>query len=64
MLVRLDKRSNYGEARWIGIGLLRQRTVVVIYTEPSDNTACIISLRKALTHERRRYERYLEDRLE
>jgi len=63
MVIELDDRSDYGEERWIGIGMLCQRVVVVIYTEPSETTTRIISLRKALTHERKRYEQYLKNRL-
>ncbi len=32
MLVDLDDRFDYGEDRWIGIGRLQSRIVVVIYT--------------------------------
>ncbi len=63
MLVDLDERSNYGEDRRIGTGLLDQRIVVVIFTEPNPKTTRIISLRKALSHERRRYEQYIKNRL-
>ena len=64
MLVALDEREDYGEDRWIGIGLLDGRVVVVVYTEPDDETTRIISLRKALSHERKRYEQYLKNRLD
>lgn len=64
MLVALDEREDYGEDRWIGIGLLNGRVVVVVYTELDDETTRIISLRKALSHERKRYEQYLRNRLE
>ncbi|MBD2433649.1 MULTISPECIES: BrnT family toxin [Fischerella] len=63
MAVDLDERNDYGEDRWIGIGLLDGRVVVVVYTEPNEATIRIISLRKALSHERRRYEQYLKNRL-
>jgi uncharacterized protein len=63
MLVDLDERSNYGEDRWIGTGLLDQRIVVVIFTEPNPKITRIISLRKALSHERRHYEQYIKNRL-
>lgn len=63
MLVEFDDRQDYDEERWIGIGLLVGRVVVVVYTEPDEETVRIISLRKALTHERRRYEQYLQNRL-
>ncbi len=63
MLVEFDDRQDYGEDRCIGIGLLSGRVVVVVYTEPDEGTVRIISLRKALTYERRRYEQYLQNRL-
>lgn len=63
MLTEIDNRSDYGEERWVGIGLLSSRTVVVVYTEVSEQVVRVISLRKALSHERRRYEQYLKDRL-
>ena len=61
MVVELDARENYGEDRYIGIGLLQGRVVVVVYTEPDEQTIRIISLRKALSYERRYYEQYIED---
>lgn len=63
MLTVLDDRQEYGEERWIGLGLLRARVVVMIYAERGDETIRIISLRKALTHERSRYEQALRDQL-
>lgn len=63
LLVEFDDREDYGEDRWIGIGLLSGRVVVVVYTELEEEIVRIISLRKALTHERRRYEQYLQNRL-
>jgi uncharacterized DUF497 family protein len=63
MLVALDDRENYGEERWIGIGILKSRVVVVVYTERGEDTVRIISLRKALSHERKRYEQILRDQL-
>lgn len=63
MIVEFDEREDYGEDRYIGIGLLNGRVVVVVYTEPDEETVRIISLRKALSHERRYYEQYLKNRL-
>ena len=56
MLIVLDDRFDYGEDHWIGIGRLQSRIVVVVYTEPDEATIRIISLRKALSHERQTYE--------
>jgi len=61
MVVDLDERSDYGEDRWIGMGWLDGRIVVIIYTEPNKVTVRIISLRKALSHEQRRYEQFLKN---
>lgn len=61
MLTELDDRFDYGEERWIGIGRLRSRIVVVIYTEPDADTIRIISLRKALRYERYAYEQTVGD---
>lgn len=63
MVVELDERDDYGEDRCIGIGLLEGRVVVVVYTEPDQETVRIISLRKSLSYERRCYEQYLKNRL-
>jgi len=52
MLVRLDTSRDYGEDRWIGIGLLRNMATVVVYVEWQDEeTIRIISARKATTYE-------------
>ena len=63
MLVDIDNRRDYGEDRWIGTGLLDGRIVVVIFTEPDRETTRIISLRKALSYERRNYEQYIKNEL-
>lgn len=57
MLVQLDTRQDYGEDRWIGIGFIQSRVVVVVYTERDNGeTIRIISLRKALKYERKRFK--------
>lgn len=56
MLVKLDDREDYGEDRWIGIGLMDKRVVVIVFTEPGTDTIRVISFRKATTDERRHYE--------
>jgi hypothetical protein len=64
MMVALDDRHNYGEERWVGMGLLEGRIVVIVFTEPIADTIRVISLRKALSHERSHYEQFLKDRLD
>jgi uncharacterized DUF497 family protein len=63
MLVARDEREDYGEERWIGIGLLDGRVVVIVFGEPDAETTRIISLRKALRYERDRFEAYLKNQL-
>jgi len=63
MLVALDDRENYGEDRWIGIGMVNTRVVIVFYTERNNDTIRIISMMKATTNERIQFERFLRDRL-
>jgi uncharacterized DUF497 family protein len=64
MLTALDTREDYGEERWIAIGLLRERIVVVVFVERTNNTIRIISLRKALKHERIKFEEAVRDQLD
>lgn len=61
--MRLDCDRNFDilKSHNIGIGLLQGRVVVVVYSEPDEQTIRIISLRKALSYARRYYEQYLED---
>ena len=56
MLVGLDDREEYGEDRWIGVGLIENRVVVIVFTEPEEDTIRVISFRKATTDERNNYE--------
>ena len=63
LLVSADERENYGENRWIGIGMIRHRVAVVVFTEIG-RTVRIISLRKATRNEREQYEKALQNELE
>lgn len=63
LLIALDTRTDYGEDRWTGIGLLGNRVVVVTFTQREADTIRIISLRKALKHERNKLEEALRDGL-
>jgi len=62
MLVALDTRSDYGEDRWLGLGMPQGRILVLSFTERDDGqTIRIISLRKALKHEQKAYEKIIGD---
>lgn len=63
MLVALDDRRNYGEDRWIGIGMLNTRVVVMVFTERDEDTIRIISMMKATNYEQIRYGQLLRDQL-
>lgn len=55
-LEKLDERFDYGEERWIAVGLLRGiLCVVVVYAEPQKGIVRIISFRKGDRHEREAY---------
>ena len=64
LVVEPDTREDYGERRWRGIGTIRGRTTVVVFTEPAPETIRIISLRKADHEEREEYETAIHDGLE
>jgi uncharacterized DUF497 family protein len=58
MLTQLDTRRDYGEDRWIGIGLLRNIMAVTVYLEWEDEeTIRIISARKAECYESKEYNK-------
>lgn len=63
MLTALDTKEEYREERFIGIGFLKNFVVVVVYTEPEEETIRIISRRKALEHEHKQSEETLRNRL-
>lgn len=55
-LEREDDRFDYGEVRFVAIGLIDVRLYVMVFTEGSDDDAVrIISLRPAEKHEMRFY---------
>ncbi|MBF0136515.1 MAG: BrnT family toxin [Magnetococcales bacterium] len=56
---RQDMREEYGESRFITIGILDNRMVVLVWT-PRGNARHIISLRKANEREQTRYQSHLD----
>lgn len=63
MLIGPDNREDYGEDRFIGLGFVKDRVMVIVYTEPEPDAIRIISLRKATKNERERFEKEIADRL-
>jgi len=56
--VALDDRFNYGEERFITVGLLGDRIVVIVWT-PRNDARRIISMRYANDREISRYKKHL-----
>ncbi len=61
LLARPDTREDYGEERWMAIGLLRNRVVVLAFAQRAEDLIRIISLRKADRDERKEFEKALQD---
>lgn len=56
-----DERHDYGEARWIALGELDRRVLVIVYADRGD-VRRIISARKANAREQRTYRQALAGR--
>lgn len=63
IVMDIDDREDYEELRWIGIGLLHEICVVVIFTERDENIIRLISARKANQKERTAYEQHIKNKL-
>ena len=57
----LDTRFEYGEDRWIAIGLAGGRILVVLFVEQAEDRLRIISMRKATGRERRQFTDAFQD---
>lgn len=57
-----DDRFEYGEQRYLTMGMFRQMVVVIAHTEYQE-TIRIISMRKATAHEKKIYFQNFQDRL-
>jgi uncharacterized DUF497 family protein len=64
LLVVPETRDEYGEERWAGIGTIRGRVVVAVFTEISPDQIRMISLRKANSYEAGQYAKALQNELE
>jgi len=64
LLVRPDIREDYGEERWLGIGMTNSRIAFVAFTQDAEDTIRIISLRKANHEERQEYEKAIQNGLD
>jgi uncharacterized protein len=64
LLIRPDTAEDYGEERWVGIGMIQGRVALVAFAERPQDTIRIISLRKADHEERKQYEKAIQNGLE
>lgn len=55
MLVKTDTRRDYGEKRLVGLGLLFEVEIVIVFTKRGDNIR-VISIRRANKNERKIYQ--------
>ena len=53
-----DNRRDYGESRWLTVGFLNGRLVMVVWT-PRGDARHVISMRKCNERERKKYSREL-----
>jgi uncharacterized DUF497 family protein len=53
--VVIDDRFDYGETRFVAVGLVGTRMMVMVYTERDEDLVWVISLRKANKREIRAY---------
>lgn len=56
----VDDRRDYGEERFVTLGLLEGRVVAVVHTETAD-TIRVISIRKATKHEQALFFEGIQD---
>ena len=61
MMVKSDLRNDYGEDRQVGYGYIKNRVMVVVFTEPQPEVIRVISLRKASRYEKEKFEKALRD---
>jgi len=57
LIACIDRRADYKEERWVGIGILNGTIAVIVYTEDDINEVIrIISVRKATNSESERFK--------
>jgi len=64
LFVYPDTREDYGEERWIGLGIIGGRVAAVAFVKLSPDNIRIISFRKANHEEREQFEEAIQNGLE
>jgi uncharacterized DUF497 family protein len=60
MLIKADTRKDYGEERLVGLGLLHEVVIVIVFTKRNDIIR-VISIRRANRNERKIYEEKFQE---
>ena len=64
MIVNLDERVDYGEDRYIGVGLLKSTIAIVVFIEfDCDDIIRFISARRANKHEIKIFKQEIKNQL-
>lgn len=61
ILVLKDERKDYKEHRYIGVGYIQQRIMVLVFTRPKKDSVRVISLRKANKREQEKFKRAIQN---
>ena len=56
-----DNRKDYGEKRYVGLGHIRKRLMVIVYTERDLDMIRVISLRKANKREQEKFRASIQN---
>ena len=57
---REDDRKDYGEVRFVTVGMLRERMVIMVWTPRNMDDRHLISMRKANEREKAQYTQHLD----
>jgi uncharacterized protein len=57
LIFEADVREDYMEERWMGLGLIGNTVVAVVFSLPAEGVIRILSLRRAEKHEQENYYR-------
>lgn len=57
LLIAADDRKDYKENRYIGIGYIQRRIMVLVFTRPKKDRVRVISLRKANKREQEKFKK-------
>jgi len=62
LITCIDKREDYQEERWVGIGVLKGIIAIIVYTENDINDIIrIISVRKATKNEVKKFKKAIKN---